>query len=641
MIIATAGHVDHGKTALIRQLTGVETDRLEEEQRRGLSINLGYAYLSRPGHTALGFIDVPGHQRFINNMISGISGIDTGLLVIAADDGPMPQTYEHLDILQLLGIENLVVVISKIDRVTNERVDEIQKQVQEILSNRPWKNTAFFAVSNTTGDGIEILKTDLLSRAETVKARTSAGYFRLSIDRAFTAKGAGLVVTGTVSAGSVSVGDSLTLLPQGLDLRIRALRVHDQDAETALAGQRCALNITGKVDAAAIERGDWLVEEGAAPVANRIDVDFSLLASAPFSLKYLSPIKMHIGAKRVPGRIALLKTERCGNRLHPGDNCLAQLVLEHDVACFRGERFLLRDHAENITLGGGIILDPSGPRTRRSHPERIAFLNAMKADSPAEALTELITQQQLVNLDSFRQTWNLRVNESEGLSLPDTRGFNAQGCNWIVGLARWQAVDAALLAYLDQWHLQEPEQPGIKATALKQSLEKSCEPPLLMAVLTSRLQSSELVLSEGRLRRAGFQPAVNTELTQHWLQLQTFLQDRGNNIPLLSEVATHTRFSPKALEKIIKAQEKNGQLHRLTAQRYALPAQLYRLSSELLSLADTGEPVTVVGAKSRFAIGRNLTVEILEYFDRIHFTQRTGNARIVLDSELPARVFNR
>ena len=247
MIIATAGHVDHGKTSLVRQLTGVETDRLAEEQRRGLSINLGYAYLPRPQGTPLGFIDVPGHQRFINTMISGISGIDMGMLVVAADDGPMPQTHEHLDVLQLLGIEQLTVVISKIDRVSPQRLQEVEVQLRGILAARPWSNVDIFPVSNLEGDGVAALQSHLLSCAEQTTARSSTGYFRLSIDRAFTARGAGLVVTGTASSGSVRVGDSLTLLPKGTELRVRSIRAHDEPVESACAGQRVALNISGKL----------------------------------------------------------------------------------------------------------------------------------------------------------------------------------------------------------------------------------------------------------------------------------------------------------------------------------------------------------------------------------------------------------
>lgn len=222
MIIATAGHVDHGKTSLVRQLTGVDTDRLEEEKRRGLSISLGYAYLPQAAGTPLGFIDVPGHQRFINNMIAGISGIDIGLLVIAADDGPMPQTHEHMDVLQLLGVKRLIVAISKIDRVEHEQIERVTSQVEGLFPARPWSRVPIFPVSNTDGTGVDQLKSYLLEQADETSERSRAGHFRLSIDRVFVAKGAGVIVTGTASAGTVNVGETLKLLPQNVELRVRA-----------------------------------------------------------------------------------------------------------------------------------------------------------------------------------------------------------------------------------------------------------------------------------------------------------------------------------------------------------------------------------------------------------------------------------
>ncbi|MGB1141838.1 MAG: selenocysteine-specific translation elongation factor, partial [Halioglobus sp.] len=269
MIIATAGHVDHGKTSLVRQLTGVETDTLAEEKARGLSINLGYAYLPRPDDSPLGFIDVPGHQRFINTMISGISGIDLGLLVVAADDGVMPQTVEHVDVLDILGIDRLTVAINKSDKVDTERLARVEEEVVDLLAARRWTDTDIFRVSSLDGHGVPALKTYLCEQSYKQQARRIAGGFRLSIDRCFTARGAGLVVTGTASMGEVAVGDTLVLLPSGREVRVRGLRAHDQAVDTASAGQRVALNLSGRIDAADIERGDWLVDPAFASTSTR------------------------------------------------------------------------------------------------------------------------------------------------------------------------------------------------------------------------------------------------------------------------------------------------------------------------------------------------------------------------------------
>jgi selenocysteine-specific elongation factor len=639
VIIATAGHVDHGKTSLVRQLTGVETDRLAEEQRRGLSINLGYAYLSRPQGMPLGFIDVPGHQRFINTMISGISGIDMGMLVVAADDGPMPQTHEHMDVLQLLGVEQLVLVISKIDRVSAERLQEVKAKLRGILAARPWSNVDIFPVSNAVGDGVADLKSHLLECAEQTATRASTGYFRLSIDRAFTAKGAGLVVTGTASSGVVSIGESLTLLPRNIEVRIRGIRAHGEPAERAMAGQRCALNIAGKLEAATIDRGDWLTDPKAARAGNRLDVSFSLLESAPFAIKHLAPVKMYVGAKRIAGRLALIGDGQGANRLYPGASCLAQLILDGDVACVHGERFLLRDHAENVILGGGTILDPDGPRSGKSRPERITWLKALREYSPAAKLTSLIAQDQLVNMDHFRQTCNLREDEPIEPSPTDMRLFTSEGSQWAVNTRCWARADKLLAGHLEQWHRENPKLPGIKVTALKPAMSKSCESPLAMAVLTARLQNGSFVLDNGCIHQSNFQPAVSADELVHWQKLRQYLQRSGDNIPLLPEISAQTGITPPDLQKVAKNAMKNGELCGITDMRYALPEQLMRFAREVLSCESSGEPITVIALKTRFGTGRRLTIEILEYFDQVRFTRRLGDMRVILDPDLPLRLF--
>ncbi|MFK7977867.1 MAG: selenocysteine-specific translation elongation factor, partial [Halioglobus sp.] len=333
MIVATAGHVDHGKTSLIRQLTGVDTDRLEEEKRRGLSINLGYAYLPTEGGIPIGFIDVPGHQRFINTMISGISGIDLGMLVIAADDGVMPQTQEHLDVLSVLGVKRLVVVISKIDRVEPERVEDVTAVAANLVQAHHFETLGVFPLDNISGEGIAPLRQFLCSSAQENVAKAPTGCFRLSVDRAFTIKGSGLVVTGTTSTGAVSEGDTLTHFPTGNEVRVRSLRVHDAQAAAAAPGQRCAINLTGDIALSDVERGDWLLGHGCGQATAVIDAEATLLSDAPFSLKHLSPVKIHIGAQRVAGRIAL-PFSGDEKRMQPGKTRLVQLRLEEPIPTY-------------------------------------------------------------------------------------------------------------------------------------------------------------------------------------------------------------------------------------------------------------------------------------------------------------------
>lgn len=631
MIIATAGHVDHGKTALIRHLTGVDTDTLAEEQRRGLSINLGYAYLPRAGGSPLGFIDVPGHRRFINTMISGISGIDMGLLVVAADDGPMPQTLEHLDVLDILGVDQLVVVVSKIDRASEQRLSEVEAQIRGLLAARRWQETVIFPVSNQDGRGVAALKSSLLQHAQQLHKRVAEGGFRLSVDRCFTARGAGLVVTGTASAGAVQTGDRLLLLPSGLEVRVRGLRAHDEAVDCAGAGQRVALNLSGKVDASDIERGDWLVDPAFGLSSTRLDVAFSLLPGAPFPLKHLAPVKLYIGAKRIAGRLALV--DGVERRLQPGESCLAQLILDQPVSAMWAERFLLRDQAEDVILGGGTVLDPAGPKYGKSRPGRLAWLKAMQAPTAEESLAQLLEQDQMVELDRFWAMRNRAVDCTGNALPPDAKQFECEGKQWLVGTALWLEASDYLAQRVDQWHQANPEQPGLKLTDLKTSMRRRFAPALAMAVLVGQVQAGELVLQDGHIRRKGFLQSEPSVARAHWQKLRQHLAQCQNQIPLVSELLEATQIPESEIKMALKEAARVGNLHRLNANRYALPEQLLHFSKRLLEAQQEGEELSVSKLKARFQCGRKLTVELLEYFDSIHFTRRQGNTRIVLNSD--------
>lgn len=639
MIIATAGHVDHGKTSLIRQLTGVETDRLAEEQRRGLSINLGYAYLPGDGSTPLGFIDVPGHQRFINTMISGISGIDLGMLIVAADDGPMPQTREHLDVLQILGVEQIIVVVSKIDRVDDERVEAVRHMTRELLQERELEVLDSYAISNTTGDGVKLLQTELLKRSAAVSARDSAGCFRMSVDRAFNVKGAGVVVTGTSCTGLLRKDDVLRLLPADTEVRVRSLRVHDQDATEGSAGQRCALNLAGGIELSDITRGDWLVGVEAAAPSSRIDVDFSLLISAPFTLKHLAPVKLHLGAQRIAARIALLQTDSGDKRIHPGESCLAQLLLDSETVSYTGQRFLLRDHAENLILGGGKVLEPHGVGTSKSSPKRLSHLQAMQETSPEAALLSLVRQDHLVDINAHAGAWNLTVSQAKALAVPDAQEFVAQDKRWVVSGSRWQQAQDELLAALGAWHKQNATETGMKAGLLQAELRKQIELPLVHGAMSGQIAAGKIKLSDGRLSLATFKPTKSAQAESSWQAYRTFLEQRAHLVPLLSETSEATRLDQKVLQRAAAGVARENAAFKISDRRYALPRQLFDFCSAVLAVSDKGEEITVIAMKKQWETGRNLTVEILEYLDSVRFTQRRGNERVILDRELPARLF--
>ncbi|MEM1155005.1 MAG: selenocysteine-specific translation elongation factor [Pseudomonadota bacterium] len=639
MIIATAGHVDHGKTALIKQLTGVDTDRLAEEQRRGLSINLGYAYLPTPDGMPLGFIDVPGHRRFINTMIAGINGIDMGMLLVAADDGIMPQTVEHLDVLEVLGVPRLTVVISKCDRVDAAQVSTLHSDLTSWLNERGWNKVQLFATSVITGEGIEQLKAQLLKESQRTTERAEPSYFRLAIDRAFKLKGAGQIVTGTASAGSISVDDSVIHLPSGTALRVRDLRVHDQSAQIARGGSRVALNLAGKMEAALLSRGDWLVAPQLAQTSSCVGVEFSLLGNAPFALKHMAPIKLHIGAKRVAGRIALLSSQ--SSRLQAGDRALAQIVLEEPIHCVWGERFLVRDHAENITLGGGRILDPHSVRDGKSKAQQTERLNALQANSIAEALQALVAAGSVIDLDQFGVMTNLQADELPAVIPADARTFSANKKHWCVKRALWAQGAAWLNTFIQNWHDQHPDKPGIRLTELKAAFVVYVQSDLAMPILVAQIQAKELKLDEGIVSRAGFVARVPSVQEANRRKIEQCLKEAGLAIPLVSEMQNKTGLSPSEIESAARFAVKAGDLCKLTESRYALTAQMQIFSEKLVQAKEAGQTLTVAVLKTHFGAGRKLTIEILEYFDSIRYTRRVGDEREVIDPALPAKGFKR
>jgi len=642
MIVATAGHVDHGKTSLIKQLTGVDTDRLEEEKRRGLSINLGFAYSRGIEEPTIGFIDVPGHNRFINTMIAGVSGIDLGMLVVAADDGPMPQTIEHLDIMHLLGVSDYVVVITKIDRVEPGQVAKVSDTVQALLADA----CPVFAVNALDGSGVAELKQFLCGRAEQRGPRSDAGYFRLSIDRSFVLKGIGLVVTGTAISGKVSVGDSLKLLPLGKLLRVRTIYAQDEAVEICKAGQRCALNVVGDVSKEQVNRGDNLLDEKVAIPTARFDARLHLLPNLPFGLKHLSPVKLYIGADRKRARLFLLQKPASGNRLNPGENSLVQLITDEELACCSGDRFLLRDDSESVTLGGGIVLDAHAPRTAKTSFSRLTYLAAMESGTVGAMLqTLLIDHQQVVDLSRIKQSWNLRNDElnrvlHEPALAEAIRLFDVGKTEFAVARNVWNSAGQILSKNLSDWHKEKPEETGIGLNELESRLAPGLEPVLFKAVVVVQQERGVFKISNGLVSASDHQVVMADEAERQWASIERAMTKYGTSIPMLSNLQRDIAFDEDSVKRVLQAAARSGKVIRLAERRFALPSVLRVLAESVSELACKTPRFSIVEFKNHAGLGRNLAMELLEYFDTIRFTKRAGDKRLVIDAELPARFFD-
>ena len=625
MIIATAGHVDHGKTSLIKALTGVDTDTLAEEKARGLTINLGYAYLPSSDGRIIGFIDVPGHHRFINTMISGVSGIDRALVIIAADDGPMPQTSEHLNVLSVLGVTDIDIVITKIDAVTPERVVEVAQRAREVVDARCESVGEVFQVSSVTGDGIDALKSHLKSLPTKGRDQALERGFRLSIDRRFHVSGAGLVVTGTASTGTIHVGDHLVLQPKSLDVRVRELRANGVMAKSAAAGQRVALCLAGKVKLGDIDRGNCLVEPSLDQLSHRLDVQLSLLSDAPTALKHLSPAKLYIGAGRVSAKVALI--ENAISSLAPGQTKMAQLILDSPISAYSGERFVLRDDSESFHLGGGVILDPNGPQYGKAKPERLTWLSALATGSTDTALRDLLASDRTTAWSDLTRAFHLK--EGAALpSLPDTAvKFDLQQSTWITTRNAISAARQALLDALSDEKAQASDSRGVPKEKLMKLAGKTSNRALLEATLTTLIKTGVLGVTDGRVHDAKDRNKPDGN-ERHWSNLERQLITAGRHTPVLSELQRDARLDETSFKLALKYGTDKGFLHRINATRYAL-------TTTLLDFAETSEALasernfSVADFKDELGIGRKLAVEILEFFDSINFTQRQGNERTI------------
>lgn len=650
LIVATAGHVDHGKTSLVKLLTGTDTDRLEEERRRGLSIDLGFAYLKTAAGRSIGFIDVPGHRRFLNNMIAGISGIDAGLLVVDAGEGVMPQTLEHLTVMRLLGVEDHVVAITKIDRADPAGTRAAGEAVRALLPH-----ARVVAVSSVTGAGKTELLAALDELAERHGQREARGRFRLSVDRAFVLQGAGLVVTGTAASGAVAVGDSLQLFTSrspanGVKVRVRSLHVNGEPAPAGRAGQRCALNLVGDVHWKDVERGDRLIASGCAAPGLRFDAAVNLLADVTRPLQHLQPVKLYHGAGRLRARAFFLDGAPAADarpeaaRAAAGQR-LVQFILERELPVSWGDRFLVQDDGETTLLAGGTVLAPNAPQRRRTRPPRLQYLEAMTLGDPARALERLLLEDaQFVDFVEFRRSLNLRDDEADALAT-DPRFAEAvvrlkNGTDdWLLPRQRWNETMAAIYAAVRHWHATHPTAEGIGTDALFAPVSKTLSRALFMATLDALVRQGSLVVANGLVKSRDHRPSAVPQLQQAWQRLHGFLIQGGFRIPLFSEIDRDLGLGTKVRMAVVGSALKAGRVRQVSAKRVALPATLRQIAAEINALAERSGSFSVIEAKEQLGLGRDLTIELLEFFDSVRFTRRRDNGREVIDKGLPERLF--
>ncbi|RZT09462.1 selenocysteine-specific elongation factor [Duganella sp. CF402] len=641
MIVGTAGHIDHGKTTLTRALTGVDTDRLKEEKARGISIELGYAYTPL-GNDILGVIDVPGHEKFIRTMAAGVTGIDAALLVIAADDGIMPQTLEHLAILRLLGVKRGVVAVTKIDRVDAVQLEQLEQEIRALLKPTDFAGAHIFRTNATQpGDvGVQALLHHLGQMATTLPANDERRLFRLGVDRVFTLAGQGTIVTGTALAGSVRVGDALQLAPGGQQVRVRSIHAQNRSAEVGRAGQRLALNLSGagKDD---IARGTWVVAPALAECSPRVDVELTLTPDCGLTLKPWSPVHVHLGAAHHTANVVPLGDEV----LAPGHTGRVQLVLDAPVHAVPGDRFVLRNAQATTTIGGGVVLDPFGPARKRRSEARTAWLQALAdfieggtgdgrtSDSHAAGrignasgdIAALLARGPL----GLRTSMLVRLSQlpaSQIVAPPGTIEVPLQGDDkLLIAPAEIQSLQARTLSALADFHARAPDDAGPELWRLKRIVSPDMEDRLWRRLIDTLLADGAIHQRGRSLHLPSHSVELSAEEQAMAAPLLASLLAGGFDPPWVRDLMREHAMPEAEVRRLLLKLSKTGELNQVVKDLFYHPQQL----DELARIVATLPEVQAASFRDATGLGRKRAIQILEFFDRVGYTRRVGNIHLI------------
>ncbi len=628
-IIGTAGHIDHGKTALIKALTGQDTDRLKEEKERGISIDLGFAYFTLPDATRAGIVDVPGHERFIRNMLAGAHGIDLMLLAVAADDGVMPQTEEHFDVLHLLGVQRGIFVITKADLASRGRIAEVSDEIRLLAEGTPLGAAPIIAVSSTKGSGIEELRVEITRQLSGFHARRATGLFRLPVDRAFVIKGHGTVVTGTALGAEVRTGHKLRVLPGGGEVRVRAIQVHGQPVEQAGLCQRVALNLAG-AERINLQRGAWLVDEQLDFDTARLDARLEIRPTARAALANNTHIRLFIGAAEAMGRAIVLDAP---GEIRHGGSGLAQLVLRQPVVALSGDRFVIRDETNRRTLGGGVVLNPSGRRNRKPvqlYRERLAMLAGSSGPDAIEALLNL---QDAFAMPAARIAIGLNQPHHEvaraladarfvKLSLGDVEGYTTR--------EKWEQLKRFLSGALAAHHQAQPLAAGLELEAVRARLPHEIGARAFKAIIDRIARETDVVREDNtvRLRSHQVRLAGNDSLMAERICAE--LAQAGFHPPDVDQLARALNVPPgkeARVKTLLAALEMQGRVVKISSELYFDRSHLEAARSRLLDYLANHEEINAATYRDLLAASRKFSISLLDYFDHARVTTRVGDVR--------------
>jgi selenocysteine-specific elongation factor len=629
LILGTAGHIDHGKTSLVKALTGIDTDRLKEEKARGITIELGFAHLELPGGIRFGIVDVPGHEKFVRAMVAGVGGMDLVMLAVAADEGIMPQTREHLDILRLLGVKSGLVALTKRDMVDSEWLELVSEEVRDFVAGSFLEGAPIVPVSARTGQGLDQLRSELARLAGEAAAKRREGYFRLPVDRVFTMAGFGTVVTGTLLSGEIRVGDELELLPAGREGRVRGIQAHGSKSELGQAGQRLAVNLQG-IDLDQAHRGDVVVPRGVFRATRAVDVRLDYLVSAPRELKHRATLRLHSATYEVPAQVILLDRDT----LQPGESAYAQLRLKEPVLMLSGDSYILRISAPATTVGGGVVLDPFPVRRRRRNSEALELLEAFGLEEHQRTVALIIAQSQLsgVSFDEIllRSGCTRKLVEaalsallSSGEILQMTREprmfLSKVACETLR-----KGLLEELAAFLDANPLKE----GMGKEELKTRLPKRSDGRFFTPLLSS-LEKDGLIVPDrdivkpgGRIARKS---APGDELSG---KIAAFLQAGGIEPPTVKELMERFSCDERTVRDNLALLVRNGSVVRISSDLFYDVGALDGLREKLIILLKEKVEIIATDYRDVTGLSRKFLIPLLEHFDSEKLTIRVGDRRV-------------
>ena len=629
VILGTAGHIDHGKTSLVKALTGVDTDRLKEEKERGITIELGFTFLDLPSGIRLGIVDVPGHEKFVKHMVAGVWGIDLVALVIAADEGVMPQTREHLDICRLLRVKKGLVVLTKIDLLDRELLELVEEEVTEVVEDTFLRDAPILPVSSVTGEGIPQLLSALDLLSQEIRERSSGGLFRLPIDRVFTMKGFGTVVTGTMISGSLSLGETIQVLPSGLEGKVRSLQVYGRSVEKTVAGERAAVNLQG-VETSAIERGDVLVRPNTLSPSRLIDAYLEYLPDAPRSLKHRTKQRFHVGTTLTNASIFLLDRDE----LAPGETGFVQLRLESPVVALPQDRFVIRGSSAIQTIGGGVILDGHPDKHKRFSASVVADLSLLKDGTREQALRQHIDHSGVggVNLEELLNRVEMSPSDVQSIirqmaGRGDLLVIDSEKLK-VIASGSYQMLRGRALAQLGEFHQRFPMKSGLSKEELRTKLPPEIDVKLFQILISELIQSKEVVLEKDKLRLSGHHIS-SVDLKGLAKRVEAAVLKGGLQPPSPKELSEEWSETEGEVRAIFEHLVHEGVLVRIKNEMYFHRIPFENLREKLVTHLKKHQEITTPQFKEMAQASRKYVIPLIEYFDQTKLTLRLGEKRVL------------